>query len=295
MRSSKPAPLRGRKTRRAVLIGAGFLAGCWTASIVGNAKRRISRSDDRDLSHGRRGDGDRDGATVPIHERTRRESDQRTSGSYPVSARSHVGFGAGTVCWWSCFVLALFLPLDFFDSIGDLFRSIGNDVKSFVKAAVRVAERDARGWVNDARHWAAEGFDYVGALISNLRRDAGGWIDRLRHDAASWVDAALKWAGNELDRLRHDAASWVDALWHDVVDPLARLVEHEVLDAVHVVEKCWDWLVWLGEHTFDELEDMFSHLEEGFTPGEIEGAFNSTSGRAERWLDDMGRWLGETG
>lgn len=173
-----------------------------------------------------------------------------------------------------------------------------DDVRHDLSIAVHGAERLADKGISDLKTWT-----------SDLVKDAGKAATTLYHDAERYADAAVstfdrdvvKPLENALSVGIKDAESFaskaVSDFYKDVVKPIAGDVAKVASEAegavkwivdtgstvAEMVIKASDWIVWLGEHTFDELKADASDLDQELTIA-----------NAEQWAkDNLGSWASE--
>jgi hypothetical protein len=165
-------------------------------------------------------------------------------------------------------------------------------IVSTIPNAIQGLWDTALGWVHDAENaaswalglvqgWATELFQYiesdVESLWTNYIAPAFDWVE----NAEGWLVSRLTgWADDMIAFIGGVISSAVGAVENDV-QGLADLVDHEVLDAVHVVEKAWDWLVWLGEYPLHEVEAILSDPASLFPGGFIRQAGSDVGSYAQ--------------
>jgi len=109
--------------------------------------------------------------------------------------------------------------------------------------------KDAEGWLHDAESYADSAVstfdrDVLDPALSGLRRaihDVEAAPDKVWHD---WLNDVWKPA----DKVIHDAE--VDA--HSAL----HWVDHEGHDIKVLLDKCWDWLEWLGASSIHDVESL---------------------------------------
>ncbi len=154
--------------------------------------------------------------------------------------------------------------------------AVGKEVETF---AVHEAEAVGR----DAEHYA----DDVGSFVV--------------HDV---LDPAVHEVEHLVDAVEYDAVRGLDWLYHDVVLPIAHdareaydkavaiasWVDHEALDAVHLVSKCWDFLTWVADHPMHALEMLPKLLEDAYAApaaSKIETEVSSVWSDLEKGLETL--------
>lgn len=141
---------------------------------------------------------------------------------------------------------------------------------------------DARKVLDSLRHDIAAAVDSgvhkAEAELSTVEKEA----KTLGHDAEHYADAALKTFERDVIRplerdLRtaiHDAESAAEDAWHvwykDIWAPADKIIhdaehdahkaiyfiDHSALDAIHLIDECWDWLLWMAKNSAEALEEL---------------------------------------
>lgn len=170
------------------------------------------------------------------------------------------------------------------------------------------------GWITAAAYWW---WDNVISPAIGLVHDIVNYVSDALSYAIGLVSAGLDWAINNLvvpalnwiENAVNTVGGWisdaVNAFYHDVILPIWGDVQH-LLDAandlwqwafnfadslLHGVEKAWDWVVWFGEHTFDDLRALFGDFEQGQGLDAIVNAVKSDYDDTAAMLDRVASWL----
>jgi hypothetical protein len=158
--------------------------------------------------------------------------------------------------------------------------------------------------------------DAVGAAqksLGALAKDAEGWL----HDAESYADSAVSTFDRDvlgpalsgIHRAIHDIEAAPDKVWHDwlkdvwgptdkvihtaEVDAHSALhwVEHEGHDIAVLLDKCWDWLVWLGEVPLDVAENLPEQFAKRLPSVLTEAAAKPDKALWDKVIDELERKL----
>ena len=156
------------------------------------------------------------------------------------------------------------------------------------------ARKDVDGWIHDA---IGDALAVKGAIWNDLK----SW----GHDAEHYTDNAvsafhrdvLRPVENGLHAAIHDAEHVAEDAWHvwykDIWGPADKIIhdaehdahkavywiDHSGLDAVHLVEKCWDFLEWVALNPARALESLPRKALAELTTGKLSGdADTITSG-----------------
>jgi hypothetical protein len=158
--------------------------------------------------------------------------------------------------------------------------------------------------------------DAVGAAqksLGALAKDAEGWL----HDAESYADSAVSTFDRDvlgpalsgIHRAIHDIEAAPDKVWHDwlkdvwgptdkvihtaEVDAHSALhwVEHEGHDIAVLLDKCWDWLVWLGEVPLDVAENLPEQFAKRLPSVLTEAAAKPDKALWDKVIDELEREL----
>ena len=148
------------------------------------------------------------------------------------------------------------IPHDIASTLSELRHDIAADVDADVKAATRGlgdVKSGLESILSDAERYADRGVaDFKKDVIDPLERD----LRRAIHDAESAADHAWHvwysdiWAPaeHELAEARHDAAKAIS------------FIDHSALDAIHLIDECWDWLERLAHNPLKSLEALPGEL-----------------------------------
>jgi len=146
-------------------------------------------------------------------------------------------------------------------------QTIGGDIRGDIASALS----GAKGLVKDA-------LGPLESTVSQLHKDVENWIGNAEHAA----DKALNWfydhtirpalhdIEHEFDVVHHDIDTavrdveryWIDPLKHDVEEALhdakkaVYFIDHSALDAIHLIDQCWDWLEWLAHNPAGAIESL---------------------------------------
>ena len=168
----------------------------------------------------------------------------------------------------------------------------------------------ATKWIEGSESWVWQRIDGgIHALerdaLDPIRHDIAHLFDLTRHTVAAGVDRAL----NEVHRLEattiHDLSSWVDAsggwfarefeaawstIYNDAIGPaihdLKATVEEFATAAewvavngptiLKLVIDAADWLLWFGEHSLADIDQLLTNAGAGFTLTDLKAAAAKT-------------------
>lgn len=173
--------------------------------------------------------------------------------------------------------------------VSDAERYADLGVAVFNRDVVQPIEREGKALYHDAEHYADVAVSDLRGAVVDFEHTALSWVNDLRgavvdfeHTARTWVDDGIR----QVERYADDGVRIFD---RDVIRPLASLLStvehdaataldfalHEGADAVHLVEKAWDWLELLATHALHDVEAI---------PGELVHALSPSS-----WMDILQR------
>lgn len=183
-----------------------------------------------------------------------------------------VGYVAGVAYSWAGDALG-----DITNIVDNWIPSIVNSIWSTVWGWVVDAANAAASALDDVYGWAVAAFDAVDGVINSI------W-DNYLLPALDWISHAADWFGDQF-------AGWWNEFWAVAIAPVldtlsdlggwievaGNFLYGDVTTAVHAVEAAWDWIVWFGEHTFDELDQLFTEGMPDITEAWILSVFNDLS------------------
>lgn len=178
---------------------------------------------------------------------------------------------------------------------------LGRSVAHIATDVIGDAEKVAKG----AWHDFAAGLDAVRHDVAHLTDDIGGELASITKAAENDVAAAVSALERDVIKpLEHDVLAGLrdlgkgaDRLWHildrDVIRPIEKDAEdalhdakkalswldHEGLDAVRLVKRCWHWLELMAKWPVHEIEDLPRALRHVFT---VSGA--EREAHADDWI-----------
>ena len=186
--------------------------------------------------------------------------------------------------------------------INNLLADVGGDATKLWKGA----RSDVEGWVsdaintalsiggvlwNDAKSWAKDANSYADSAVSTFDRD-------VLAPALSGLHTALKDIEAAPDKVWHD---WLNDVWapadHTLhtaeVDAHSALhwIEHEGHDIKVLLDKCWDWLVWLGEVPMDVAENLPEQFAKRLPSVLTEAAAKPDKALWDKVIDELEREL----
>jgi hypothetical protein len=177
-------------------------------------------------------------------------------------------------------------------------------VSSWIPEALDDVKNTVLGWVNDAISAASEALGDVYGWAVDAFNTVDGVLDAIYNEyvvpAVDWIANAGDWFYNELD-------GWWDEFWDYAIGPVINDLSNlggwidtagdflygEVTDAIHLVEEATDWLVWFGEHTFDDLENLFSQSTSGVNETWLLGALGGLDQANETASENFAKILGD--
>lgn len=154
----------------------------------------------------------------------------------------------------------------------------------------------ALGLLHDALDFA------IGALQYAINLAAQGftwWVDHVIMPAWDWVQHAASTVAGWVN-------GWWDWIWSHVVAPLINDAEFwahllasawdwlttTVVAVVHVVLLAWVWLIWFGEHTFDDIRSLISGGAHGVNREWMLNEAGDPNGYLAQIMDEIARALG---
>jgi len=165
--------------------------------------------------------------------------------------------------------------------INDLLASVGGALDGFWKAA----KSDVEGWIGDAIHdavaiggdiwtvvrpWFHDAEHYADTAVSDFHRDvltpAVNDINTALDDAqkvSAWVWQTF--VPQAIASVVHDASEA-----HVAASKAIYWIDHGGMDAVHLVEKCWDFLEWVAVNPIRALEELPAKLLPSLTTSVLE-------------------------
>lgn len=137
---------------------------------------------------------------------------------------------------------------------------------------VSPAINDVMGWANDVYNWAVDAYNDLAAAAS--------WVTN------NIIDPILRWVENAENWVQQHLAAFWDSIWAAYIGPIWSMIIwlwdnvpqwvdwliNTAYDVVLLCIKAGEWIIWFGEHTFDELEADGNSLANMFTPGWIASA-----------------------
>jgi hypothetical protein len=151
--------------------------------------------------------------------------------------------------------------------INSVVGSLGGDISKVLDSA----RHDIAAAVDAGVHKAESELSTVESEAVHLGHDAEHYTDTA---IAAFEKDVLRPVENELRRLIHDAESEADHAWHvwykDIWAPALHdlreaehnaakavyFIDHSALDAIHLIDECWDWLLAFARNPIKELESM---------------------------------------
>ena len=123
--------------------------------------------------------------------------------------------------------------------------------------------KDAEGWVKDAEHYAD---DAIKVFTRDVLDPALREIHTAVHDAEKAGKAELSAFERDVVKpIEHDAA---EAL-HDAKKAVS-FIDRSGLDAIHIVDECWDWLEWMAKNPAKALEELPAKMLGQLSAAELE-------------------------
>jgi hypothetical protein len=158
-------------------------------------------------------------------------------------------------------------------------------------------------WLDDLRSWASDALDALGRVLTDAINAVSSAVDWV---VANLIDPVLHWIDQAAEFVGHVIDVWWDAVWSATIGPALDLLDHVWglvqqlwhfltvvwVDVWHVLDKAWGWLVWLGEHTFDDLLALFSGTAEGITPDGVKALAHPNAEVLQLLSDGFERVIG---
>jgi len=148
---------------------------------------------------------------------------------------------------------------------------VRHDVASWIDTAVKPIEADVDTTIKDAKGIGHDAEHYADTAIAAFEKDV------------------LRPVENELRHLIHDAESEADHAWHvwykDIWAPALHdlreaehnaakavyFIDHSALDAIHLIDECWDWLLWFAKNPLRAFEQLPADALRQLTTGKLSG------------------------
>lgn len=174
---------------------------------------------------------------------------------------------------------------------------------------VSEAER-VGGWITNAVDWLwsnivvpalavlQSAVDYVGSalgfaidLVKNSLDDiwrnyiapAFDWVEHAAETVGGWIGDAVSAFYNDVIKPVFD---FVGQIGHDLYAALG-YIYNDVVAVVNAVVKAWGWVIWFGEHSFEEILALLGGADHALTRDWLLGAAEHGSGVA----DEVAAWL----
>lgn len=180
-----------------------------------------------------------------------------------------------------------------------------------VEAWARGAVDWLRGQINAVSDWAGRAIDWAIRNVTEWVRDSLGWLGRQIDGVFDWVtdnvwrpligfiDRVYDWVRDHvwdpLVRRIGDVLGWatraVDRLW-DTVRDVWDFINRYARRLLAVVDKAWDWLVFMATHPFTwwrELTEGLFQRAPRWMVAQIMGGIGKAADDVEGWIV---RWLG---
>lgn len=150
-----------------------------------------------------------------------------------------------------------------------------------INAAVTVGgwiERGVIDFWNDVIVPAIDGLvsaiDYVGGVLGAAINEIWGWLSAFVRD---YLDPIWSWIVNAAETVFGWIWQQIDAFYNAYIAPIIHELEQAWdmlvqvwdwlwqigVDVVNAVIKAFDWIVWFGEHTFDDLRHLYDEAVQG--------------------------------
>lgn len=158
----------------------------------------------------------------------------------------------------------------------------------------------ALGWVDDAEGLAEQLYNaaigYATDVVDDVTNALDYALNNYLYPAWNWIGNAENWVGALLD-------SWWDAIWANTFGPIWSAMQwlaglgadwfdwltNVATDAINAVIKAWEWIVWFGEHTIDDLVNLVDS-----TPSQIDNAFlNSAVAQVPGAFEEAEEWFSQ--
>ena len=177
------------------------------------------------------------------------------------------------------------IPHDITAALDELRHDVAADVDAVVKQASR-GQGDIDAGLESIVHDSER---YTNSVVAEMKRDVIDPLEkdlrRAIHDAESAADHAWHvwykdiWAPaeHELAEARHDAAEAIT------------FIDHSALDAIHLIDECWDWLERLAHNPLKSLEALPGELRTALPKAWTEAAVEPDTAVIDKvvsWLEE---------
>ena len=157
-----------------------------------------------------------------------------------------------------------------FGGIENTISHLAGQVNTLAGKAGRSLEGDVGKLGKDAEGWVKDAENYADSALRVFERDVLDPALRKLHAAVSDAEKASKAALSAFERdvvkpIEHDAA---EAL-HDAKKAVS-FIDHSALDAIHIVDECWEWLEWMAKNPAKALEELPAKMLGQLTAAELE-------------------------
>ncbi len=175
---------------------------------------------------------------------------------------------------------------------GDMDRALAglrHDVAADVDAAVGPVSSALDTARHDIAHWSDVAAHYTDDALTAFNRDVflpaihdlNATIDDLQK-ASAWVwqvfvPQAIAPVGHDASEAQHAASKAI--YW----------IDHSGMDAVHLIDECWDWLEAFAAHPFTELESLPGRIRTALPGAWTEAAAEPATATIDKIVD----WLNE--
>jgi hypothetical protein len=140
---------------------------------------------------------------------------------------------------------------------------------------------------NTVNNWAALLDPYIADALSQFAKDV---ITPLRNDVKSLDPGLYNSVSSEWDHFKkYD----LPGLKKDIADAKAdahkavSFIDHSALDAIHLIDECWDWLEHLARHPVKEIEAIPAGLKAALPSAWTETAAEPATSEIDKVID----WL----
>ena len=169
------------------------------------------------------------------------------------------------------------IPHDIASTFAELRHDVASDVDAAVKEASKgmgSVEGGLKSIVHDAEHYADNAVsaferDVLRPLEHDLRRAIADVDSEAKNSWHIW----FKDIWGPADKMIHEAE-------HDAKKAIS-FIDHSALDAIHIVDECWDWLEWMAKNPAKALEELPPKALAELTKGKLSSEADTiTSGWA---------------
>lgn len=144
--------------------------------------------------------------------------------------------------------------------IGQVAQSALSEAYGYASALADRAESVALSAVHDAESLATAGINAVEGSLHALEVDVINPIAHFVDTAVVWWDKLItSWWHDTYNAVIHPIERDLDEARHDIAIA-AEWIEHTGYDVAKLVYKAADWLVWLGIHSIEDLEQLPSDI-----------------------------------